>query len=85
MDLSMTPKVKPLVEKVRAALGDAVTVGVGSVLQPQDANAAIDAGSQFVVTPALRRQVISACVNRGVPVLSGGRGDFHDLAHALNT
>lgn len=60
------------VEKVRAELGDAVTVGVGSVLQPQDANSAIDAGAQFVVTPAVRRQVIAACVNRKTPVLSGG-------------
>lgn len=60
------------VEKVRAELGDAVTVGVGSVLQPQDANTAIDAGAQFVVTPAVRRQVIAACVNRKIPILSGG-------------
>lgn len=60
------------VEKVRAALGDAVCVGVGSVLQEQDATAAIDAGAQFVVTPALRRQVISACLNRDTPVLCGG-------------
>lgn len=60
------------VEKVRAALGDTVTVGVGSALHAQDANAAIDAGAQFVVTPALRRQVIAACLNRNVPALSGG-------------
>lgn len=60
------------VEKVRRELGDKVCVGVGSVLQPQDANAALDAGAQFVVTPALRRQVISACLNRNTPVLCGG-------------
>lgn len=57
---------------VRRALGDAVTVGVGSVLHPQDCNAAIDSGAQFVVTPALRPQVISASLNRSIPVLSGG-------------
>lgn len=60
------------VEKVRAALGDKVCVGVGSVLKPEDANAATDAGSQFVVTPAFRPQVISACLNRSIPVLCGG-------------
>ncbi len=57
---------------VRKNLGDVVTVGVGSVLQVYEANSAIDAGAQFVVTPALRRQVISTCVNRDIPVLSGG-------------
>lgn len=60
------------VEKVRNTLGDAVTVGVGSVLHADQANASIDAGAQFVVTPALRRQVISACLNRSTPVLCGG-------------
>ena len=57
---------------VRQALGGAACVGVGTVLKPEDAAAAIDSGAQFVVTPALRKQVIAACVNRGTPVLSGG-------------
>ena len=57
---------------VRLPLGDAVCVGVGTVLKPEEAHAAIDAGAQFVVTPAVRRQVISACVNRNTPILSGG-------------
>lgn len=60
------------ISSVRRALGDTVTVGVGSVLHPQDCNAAIDAGAQFVVTPAVRPQVISASLNRKIPVLSGG-------------
>ena len=60
------------VAAVRKALGDAACVGVGSVLQPEQANAAIESGAQFVVTPAVRKQVIAACVNRGTLVLSGG-------------
>jgi 2-dehydro-3-deoxyphosphogluconate aldolase/(4S)-4-hydroxy-2-oxoglutarate aldolase len=55
----------------RAALGDHVQVGVGSVLTAQAADAAIDAGAQFVVTPTLRLEVIAACGARGVPVLCG--------------
>jgi len=54
------------------ALGDTVCVGVGTVLRPQDAEAAIEAGAQFVVTPALRRQVITTCVERQTLVLCGG-------------
>lgn len=57
---------------VRQALGDSACVGVGSVLQPQEAEAAIEGGAQFVVTPAVRRLVIAACVNRNTLVLSGG-------------
>lgn len=56
----------------RRALGDAACVGVGSVLRPEEAGAAIDAGAQFVVTPAVRRQVIAACVNRDTLALAGG-------------
>ena len=60
------------VTSVRQALGDAVCVGVGSVLQADEVVAAIDAGAQFVVTPALRKQVIAACVNRDTLVIAGG-------------
>ncbi len=60
------------ISTVRGALGDTVCVGVGTVLQAEDAQAAIDAGAQFVVTPAVRKAVIAACVNRNTLVLSGG-------------
>jgi 2-dehydro-3-deoxyphosphogluconate aldolase/(4S)-4-hydroxy-2-oxoglutarate aldolase len=60
------------VAAVRKALGDKVGVGVGSVLAETDAILAIDEGAQFVVTPAFRRSVIDACVNRKTPVLCGG-------------
>ncbi len=56
----------------RKALGDAVCVGVGTVLSPDQAEAAIDAGAQFAVTPAVRRQVITACVKRQTLILCGG-------------
>lgn len=60
------------ISATRRALGDAVCVGVGTVLRPQDAEAAIDVGAQFVVTPALRGQVIETCVKRQTLVLCGG-------------
>lgn len=56
----------------RKALGDAVCVGVGTVLSPEQAEAAIDAGAQFAVTPAVRPQVISVCVKHQLLVLCGG-------------
>ncbi|HEX5691862.1 MAG TPA: bifunctional 4-hydroxy-2-oxoglutarate aldolase/2-dehydro-3-deoxy-phosphogluconate aldolase [Roseiflexaceae bacterium] len=55
----------------REALGDAAQIGVGTVLTEGDAEAAIDAGAQFVVTPAVRRAVIGICRARSVPILCG--------------
>ncbi|MGZ9220466.1 MAG: bifunctional 4-hydroxy-2-oxoglutarate aldolase/2-dehydro-3-deoxy-phosphogluconate aldolase [Anaerolineales bacterium] len=60
------------VSATRRALGDAVCVGVGTVLMSEDAEAAIDAGAQFAVTPALRRQVIATCVKHQTLILCGG-------------
>ncbi len=56
----------------RQALGNSACIGVGTVLKPEDAEAAIDAGAQFVVTPAMRRQVIATCVRRQTLILCGG-------------
>jgi 2-dehydro-3-deoxyphosphogluconate aldolase/(4S)-4-hydroxy-2-oxoglutarate aldolase len=60
------------VSAARQALGEAVCVGVGSVLQPEEVAAAVDAGAQFVVTPAVRRPVIAACVSRHTLAVAGG-------------
>jgi 2-dehydro-3-deoxyphosphogluconate aldolase/(4S)-4-hydroxy-2-oxoglutarate aldolase len=60
------------VSATRKAMGDTVCVGVGTVLKAEDADAAIDAGAQFVVTPAVLRPVIATCVKRQTLVLGGG-------------
>jgi len=60
------------VSATRRALGDAVCVGVGTVLKSEEAEAAIDAGAQFTVTPALRRKVIATCIKRQTLILCGG-------------
>lgn len=60
------------ISATRKALGDAACVGVGTVLKSEEAEAAIDAGAQFVVTPAVRRQVIATCNKRQTLILCGG-------------
>jgi len=60
------------ISATRRALGDSVCVGVGTVLTSEEAEAAIDAGAQFTVTPALRRQVITTCIKHQILVLCGG-------------
>lgn len=60
------------VRAVRNTLGDSIHVGIGTALTRKETEAAIDAGAQFVVTPALRRDVIDLCVKRSIPIASGG-------------
>jgi 2-dehydro-3-deoxyphosphogluconate aldolase/(4S)-4-hydroxy-2-oxoglutarate aldolase len=59
------------ITSTRAALGDAAQIGVGTVLAAEAAEAAIAAGAQFAVTPAVRPAVVAACKARGVPCLCG--------------
>jgi 2-dehydro-3-deoxyphosphogluconate aldolase/(4S)-4-hydroxy-2-oxoglutarate aldolase len=60
------------ISATRKALGGAVCVGVGTVLKSEEAEAAIDAGAEFAVTPALRKDVIATCAKRQTLVLCGG-------------
>ena len=46
-------------------------VGVGTVLEPEQAEAAIDAGATFVVSPGLSESVVAVCERRGVQAVPG--------------
>ena len=48
-----------------------VLLGLGTVLDAETAQAGIAAGAKFIVTPAVRLEVIKACNAADVPVLSG--------------
>ncbi len=47
------------------------TIGVGSVRTQTQAQAAVEAGAQFLVSPIYQPSIISTSVQRGVPVISG--------------
>lgn len=59
------------ISTVRAALGESVLVGVGTVLEPGAVQEAVDAGAQFVVTPITDQEVIAACKVAHAPILCG--------------
>jgi len=59
------------VERVRAALGDTLRVGLGTVLSADDARRAFESGAEFLVTPTLEPEVIAAARDAGVPVACG--------------
>jgi 2-dehydro-3-deoxyphosphogluconate aldolase/(4S)-4-hydroxy-2-oxoglutarate aldolase len=46
-------------------------VGAGTVLDPDQARRAIDAGAEFVVMPGLREDIVRVCRDAGVPVFPG--------------
>jgi 2-dehydro-3-deoxyphosphogluconate aldolase/(4S)-4-hydroxy-2-oxoglutarate aldolase len=71
IELTMTtPGAIRMLEKVSAALPEFL-FGLGTVLDAETARAGILAGAQFIVTPALRPEVITVCKRYSVPVFSG--------------
>lgn len=71
IELTMTtPGAIEMTERVSRELPH-VVVGLGTVLDADTACAGISAGAQFIVTPAVRPEVIRACRDIGVPVLCG--------------
>jgi len=58
------------VRAIKAARPD-FTVGAGTVLSPEQARAALDAGVDFIVTPGYNPRVVDFCIEAGAPVLPG--------------
>jgi len=59
-----------MLEKATAELPDFI-FGLGTVLEAETARLGILAGARFVVTPALRPDVITTCRRYGIPVFCG--------------
>lgn len=66
-----TPGALDIVSQAVARYGTDVLFGVGSVLDPESARAAILAGAQFVVCPTLNVKTIELCKRYSVPVMPG--------------
>lgn len=62
-------------EAALLALKDAaipgMCIGAGTVLTVEQAEAAIAAGSEFVISPGVNPEVVSYCVEHEVPVFPG--------------
>jgi len=71
LEITMTvPGAIELIREVARRATDAL-VGAGTVLDPENALACIDAGARFVVSPALNLATIAACREAGIAVLPG--------------
>ncbi|MRI00118.1 bifunctional 4-hydroxy-2-oxoglutarate aldolase/2-dehydro-3-deoxy-phosphogluconate aldolase [Kriegella sp. EG-1] len=64
-----TPNALDEIKKIAQHKG--ILAGVGSVVDAATAKAAIEAGAQFIVTPASKKEVIDMAHKHGKPVLSG--------------
>ena len=72
MEVTMTtPNALQVINDVAKRFGKKVLIGVGTVLDTETCRAAILAGSQFVVTPVTRPEVITLCNRYGVPIAAG--------------
>jgi 2-dehydro-3-deoxyphosphogluconate aldolase / (4S)-4-hydroxy-2-oxoglutarate aldolase len=52
--------------------GDQVEIGVGTVTTAGETRQVLDAGARFLVTPVTDGGIVSAAVERGIPVYPGG-------------
>jgi len=66
-----TPNALSVVSDVAARYGDEVLVGIGSVLDPETARAAMLAGAEFVVSPVTKPDVIEICNRYSKVVMPG--------------
>jgi 2-dehydro-3-deoxyphosphogluconate aldolase/(4S)-4-hydroxy-2-oxoglutarate aldolase len=66
-----TPGALKVIREARAALGEKIVMGVGSVLDSETARQAMLEGAQFVVTPVVRPGVIEICNRYGIPIACG--------------
>ncbi|MGW4244836.1 bifunctional 4-hydroxy-2-oxoglutarate aldolase/2-dehydro-3-deoxy-phosphogluconate aldolase [Nocardia sp. NPDC004722] len=61
-----------VLEYIRAIAKSGVgVIGAGTVLTAEQAESAIDAGAQFLVTPGISEQVAEVAVRREIPVVMG--------------
>ena len=75
-----TPGALDAIAAARAKLGRRMLVGVGSVLDADTCDRAIEAGAQFVVSPVFKPEVIAASHRHGAPVFAGAFSPTEILA-----
>ena len=72
LEITMTvPGAVGVIEQVARRFGSEALVGAGTVLDAETAKTCIDAGAQFIVSPALNLETIAYCREREVVVMPG--------------
>ncbi len=72
MEITLTtPGALTAVAAIRRELSPALRVGAGTILGPEDARTAQEAGAEFIVTPTLQPETIAYCRANGLPIACG--------------
>lgn len=72
IELTMTiPGALDIVKELSCKKDPQVVLGVGSVLDPETARAAILAGAEYIVSPHLNEEVVKLCNRYQIPNMSG--------------
>jgi 2-dehydro-3-deoxyphosphogluconate aldolase/(4S)-4-hydroxy-2-oxoglutarate aldolase len=66
-----TPGALEVIAKASKRFGRDVLFGAGTVLDPDTAKVAIQAGAEFIVAPTLNLEVIELCNRFNIPVMPG--------------
>ncbi len=72
--IELTMTIPNAIEAIRTAneeFGDSILLGVGSVIDPQTALDAIEAGAKFVVSPIYKRDVVDTVISKNIVVCPG--------------
>ena len=65
------PGAPGVIRRVKREFGDALLLGAGTVLTPEQAEDAVDAGALYLIAPNTDEKVIGAAKRLGVPILPG--------------
>lgn len=72
IEITMTvPDAINLIALAEREIGDKVLIGVGSVLNSEMAQQAIDAGAKYVVSPIIKKEIIETSHKNNIPALPG--------------
>jgi 2-dehydro-3-deoxyphosphogluconate aldolase/(4S)-4-hydroxy-2-oxoglutarate aldolase len=72
--IEITMTVPNAIETIALAskeIGDKVLIGVGSILDAEMAQRAIDAGAQYVVSPIFKKEIIEKSHKNNIPAMPG--------------
>jgi 2-dehydro-3-deoxyphosphogluconate aldolase/(4S)-4-hydroxy-2-oxoglutarate aldolase len=72
IEVTMTvPGAIGVIAQLAKSLPEGILLGAGTVIDAGTARAVIDAGARFIVSPVFRREVVGACLERGIASCPG--------------
>jgi 2-dehydro-3-deoxyphosphogluconate aldolase / (4S)-4-hydroxy-2-oxoglutarate aldolase len=72
IEITMTvPNAIKVIEQTNREVGSYMNIGVGSVLDSETAQKAVDAGAKYVVSPIFKKEIVETAHKNNVPAMPG--------------